>query len=132
MKIILVSHQGYASGMLSAAKFIIGDLPKIDYLELDNRGIAAFRQEFKKILQGILPSEKVILLSDIPSGSPGNTAFELLMDNNLDVTYLSGCNLPMILDLILTKNFESALKSGRDGLINLTSVSEKDNESEDF
>ncbi|WP_367365549.1 PTS sugar transporter subunit IIA [Pediococcus parvulus] len=132
MKIIMVSHQGFASGVLSAAKFIVGDLPKIESVELDDRGISTFRSEFQKIMKQISLSEKIVLLSDIPAGSPGNSAFELLTEAGFDTTYLSGCNLPMVLDLVLSNNIDSALKAGKGGLVDVTAIPETNDEDDDF
>lgn len=99
-RIILVSHLGLATGIKKALEFIVGEQPQLHAIELDEAGI----EQFKKKLS-LLPKDEqfnsTILVSDIPSGSPGATAYSYFSDSG-DVRLLSGMNLPLVLDLVLS------------------------------
>ncbi|ALS00512.1 hypothetical protein ATZ33_03735 [Enterococcus silesiacus] len=99
-RIILVSHLGLATGMKKALEFIVGEQSQLHAVELDEAGI----EHFKKKLT-LLPNDgqcdSTILVSDIPSGSPGATAYSYFAESG-DVRLLSGMNLPLVLDLVLS------------------------------
>lgn len=111
MQIVLVSHTGVASGMIEAVSFIIGKSAAF-YAELDEHGIEKFKSNVIKIVSELDKKDDVILVSDIPAGSPGNTAFSILESNGLNVKYISGMNLGMLLELFLGKNVEKSIAAG--------------------
>lgn len=103
-RIILVSHLGLATGMKKALEFIVGEQPQLHAVELDEEGI----EHFKKKLS-LLPNDSqfksTIIVSDIPSGSPGATAYSYFAESG-DVRLVSGMNLPLVLDLVLSSELK--------------------------
>jgi len=112
MQLILVSHTGVATGMQKAAKFIAGTNGNSICVELDEHGIENFKQRFEKMVESLDKQETVRLVSDIPAGSPGNNGLAILKRAGCKVEYLSGMNLGMILDLILSDSATTALDAG--------------------
>ncbi|KRO00873.1 PTS sugar transporter subunit IIA [Companilactobacillus kimchiensis] len=108
MKLLLVSHLGLASGMIKAAQFIAGKQGNENHIELDERGIESFKKRFNEVIETFDKNEQIVLVSDIPAGSPGNTALEALMKSDFKFEYLSGMNLGMILDILLSGNAAGA------------------------
>ncbi len=45
----------------------------------------------------------MIIVCDIPSGSPGTNAYDILVQTGMEVEMLSGMNLAMLLDMILMR-----------------------------
>jgi PTS system mannose-specific IIA component len=57
----------------------------------------------------------MLIVCDIPAGSPGTTAYEVLAQTNLEVEMVSGMNLEMLLELVLMregKEFQQLLTDG--------------------
>ncbi|MGX7263609.1 PTS sugar transporter subunit IIA [Enterococcus crotali] len=99
-RIILVSHLGLATGMKKALEFIVGQQPQISAVELDERGIEQFKENLRA-LQSEQNTGTTIIVSDIPAGSPGATAYSIFSEIG-ETRLLSGMNLPLILDLVLS------------------------------
>ena len=81
MKLLLISHQGAASGMKTAAKLIAGDMADaIDTIELTaEAGIEAFTQELDAYLKGWQNAEEpAVIFADLKGGTPYNKAEILL------------------------------------------------------
>ncbi|MFC6295872.1 PTS sugar transporter subunit IIA [Lactiplantibacillus daoliensis] len=132
MQLILVSHPGVASGMQKAANFIAGTTGNSVCVELDEHGIEDFKQRVKTVIDQLDKREPVRLISDIPAGSPGNTALALLKQQDFNVDYLSGMNLGMILDLILSESVDSALAAGKSSIQQFDEDTGPETEEEDF
>lgn len=99
-RIILVSHLGLATGMKNALEFIVGEQPQLYAVELDEEGIEQFKKKLS-LLQHEIKATNTIIVSDIPSGSPGATAYSYFAETS-NVHLLSGMNLPLVLDLVLS------------------------------
>jgi mannose/fructose-specific phosphotransferase system component IIA len=57
----------------------------------------------------------MLIVCDIPAGSHGTTAYEVLAQTNLEVEMVSGMNLAMLLELVLMregKEFQQLLTDG--------------------
>lgn len=96
---LFVSHKGLATGMVEGFHFIVVNKPNIDVLELGEKGIADFQRRLAQFADQLDQTKPVLLLSDVPFGSPGNTAYAYLTKAKFDVTYLSGVNLPLLLEI---------------------------------
>lgn len=130
-RVILVSHLGLASGMKQALEFIVGPQDELYAVELDEKGIETFRQKLAIFVKS--PFEgTTIIVSDIPAGSPGATAYSLLSGHG-DVRLISGMNLPLILDLVLSstvkeigKLIPEAIASAKETLQEYSILSEEE------
>lgn len=116
MKLLLVSHKGLASGMLTAAKFVAGDIAEADVLEMGDAGLLEFQKELDTLIQTYSKDIPILLVSDIPAGSAGNTAFAKLKTCGFDITYVSGMNLAFLLEFLLSGDLAQALNSGHAAL----------------
>lgn len=99
-RIILVSHLGLATGMKKALEFIVGEQSQLYAVELDEQGIEHFKEKLR-FLENENKVDHTIIVSDIPSGSPGATAYSFFAETG-SVRLLSGMNLPLVLDLVLS------------------------------
>lgn len=105
MKMLLISHQGAASGMKAAAKLIAGDMAdSIAAIELTaDAGIEAFTQELDAYLSGWKDTqESAVIFADLKGGTPYNKAEILLAQYGMKdrVKVISGMNLTMVVECL--------------------------------
>jgi mannose/fructose-specific phosphotransferase system component IIA len=132
MQLLMVSHKGLASGMLSAAQFVAGDVVKADVLEMDDAGLADYQKRLAQVLDSYTQSEPVTLLSDIPAGSAGSAAYAALQSGGFNVTYVSGINLAFLLEFVLTGDLEQAVQAGKQALAIVSDTGNDGADDEDF
>ncbi|KRL85809.1 hypothetical protein FC50_GL001200 [Lacticaseibacillus pantheris DSM 15945 = JCM 12539 = NBRC 106106] len=132
MQLLMVSHKGLASGMLSAAQFVAGDVVKADVLEMDDAGLADYQIRLARVLDSYSRSEPVTLLSDIPAGSAGSAAYAALQSGGFNVTYVSGINLAFLLEFVLTGDLEQAVQAGKQALAIVSDTGNDGADDEDF
>lgn len=142
MKLLLISHQGAASGMKAAAKLIAGDMADaIDTIELTaEAGIEAFTQELDAYLKGWQNAEEpAVIFADLKGGTPYNKAEILLAQYEMKdrVKVISGMNLTMVVECLFQEIPQwnpqilgEILTTGKDG-IDCMELSAASTESED-
>lgn len=129
-QILLISHGGFASGARQATELILGAQPNLHVVELDGeKGIAVFKQELRDKITALSTVESnIIILSDLKSGSPYNSAMEVIVSNNLwdNITLLSGMNLNLILEITMAidenhtpASLNEIITTARDGIYHL-------------
>lgn len=129
-QILLISHGGFASGARQATELILGAQPNLHVVELDGeKGIAVFKQELRDKITVLSTAESnIIILSDLKSGSPYNSAMEVIVSNNLwdNITLLSGMNLNLILEITMAidenhtpASLNEIITTARDGIYHL-------------
>ncbi|MBF0796674.1 hypothetical protein IR166_12585 [Enterococcus faecalis] len=134
--VLLVSHSKLADGMKDAVEFVAGEQNYLFSLGLEEDGVASYRTELEKLAEN-LPKKvkKMIIVCDIPSGSPGANAADVFLQSGLEVEILSGMNLAMLLEMILTregKKFQQLLtdgiKAGKQSIDRMDFSPERDDE----
>ncbi|MFD1899458.1 PTS sugar transporter subunit IIA [Enterococcus termitis] len=130
-RIILVSHFGLASGIKKALEFIVGVQKEVYTIELDEEGIEAFKEKCRLLSKDSFEGTTIIV-SDLPAGSPGATAFSLLNGTG-DVRLISGMNLPLLLDLVLSSSVKTidalipeAISSAKEAIQDYTIVTNEE------
>jgi len=105
INILLISHEGYASGSKKAVELIIGKQTNLYHHELNGeKGIDIFKTELnQKIIDLTNKNTALIILSDLKNGTPYNCALAFIAINKLwhQVHLLTGMNLNLILETIL-------------------------------
>lgn len=138
-KIILASHGEMSKGLLNSVEMIVGDLAK------DIQTFSLYPGEspndfFKTIEVDVQKdsNEQFIILCDIKGGSVHTTLSKLAVYPNVIV--LSGMNMNLLLDLILTyqnglqdSDYEKLIDSAKEGITLLSNqLSLADSEDDDF
>lgn len=129
-QLLLISHEGYASGARQATELILGPQSNLHVLELDGqKGIEKFKEELtEKIITLNTKKEKIVILSDLKNGSPYNITMEIIAKENLwdNVTLLSGTNLNLILEIVMVADdvitpaiLDEIMKTACDGIHHL-------------
>jgi len=94
--IIICGHGQFATGIYSSMKLITGkqeNIVTIDFTE--SMGAQKLEDKLKKAIENLKRLEEIVILTDIPGGTPFNKA-ALFSDKNIKV--ISGTNLPALLE----------------------------------
>ena len=94
---ILVSgHIHYATGMQSAVEAIVGKQNAIEFIDfVPSITTEELEQLMHQSIARINTGDGVLILTDVPGGSPCNRAISIMLQRN-DIKVIAGCNLPMI------------------------------------
>lgn len=128
VRIIVVAHGEFATGILTSLRLIAGDTPDVHAINFED-GMSA--QELReRIEQNISPDTNNLVLTDLLGGTPFKVSTEVstqLPDNK--VVVLSGLNLAILLDASfsrLTYDFDALISKlvrvGQEGIIDSLSL----------
>ncbi|HEM2745015.1 TPA: PTS sugar transporter subunit IIA [Streptococcus suis] len=138
IKVIVVAHGQFASGILTSLKLIAGEVENIEAIDF-SEGMSA--QELKaRIKAAILDEREVLILTDLLGGTPFKVSVELAAEQKeQNVVVLSGLNLAMILEANfsrLTDDLEQLvgklITTSKDGIVDLVSLLAEDNHDEEL
>lgn len=138
IKVIVVAHGQFASGILTSLKLIAGEVENIEAIDF-SEGMSA--QELKaRIKSAILGKREVLILTDLLGGTPFKVSVELATEQKeQNVVVLSGLNLAMILEANfsrLTDDLEQLvgklITTSKDGIVDSVSLLAEDNHDEEL
>lgn len=98
MELLIATHEGLASGLISAHDMLAGKNDQIASIELTDTGIRDFKERFAQIMQRYQAGQ-VLILTDLKNGTPHLIAEEYERQHPDSVRVVSGVNLPMVLEL---------------------------------
>ncbi|MGN1272403.1 MAG: PTS sugar transporter subunit IIA [Lactobacillus sp.] len=98
MELLIATHEGLASGLVSAHDMLAGKNDQIMTIELNDSGIRDFRKRFAQLMDRH-QSGRVLILTDLRNGTPHLVAKEYEEAHPDSVRVVSGVNLPMVLEL---------------------------------
>lgn len=94
--IVVSGHINFATGMQSAVKAITGEQEQMAYIDfVETMSTDQLEEELRQAVKEVDSGEGVLILTDVPGGSPSNRASALLMESQ-NVEMIAGANLPMI------------------------------------
>lgn len=104
--VLLISHDGLASGAKKATELILGEeRGDIAIIELTGDvGIDNFKQELnEKIRELIKDNSTLVIIADLKNGTPYNCALSIIASNNLwgNIFLFSGLNLNLVLETVM-------------------------------
>ncbi|MBO0411782.1 hypothetical protein JZO81_11970 [Enterococcus hulanensis] len=134
--VLLVSHSKLAHGMKAAVEFVAGEQKHLFSIGLEEAGVATYRAELEKLAGSLLTEIKqMLIVCDIPAGSPGTNAYDVFAQTELEVEMLSGMNLAMLLDMILMRDgkefqqlISDGIKAGKESIDRMDFSDEDENE----
>ena len=140
--IVVTGHGLFAEGMHSSAKMIAGENENIKYVCFeDGMGLEELGEKLSAAYNELAGNDGIVVLSDLPGGSPFKTAVECSMAHpDKQIIVLSGTNLPMIITASTMLSFESdpmaladeLMFEGKDNVVRFEmAVREEENEDED-
>ena len=125
--IVVTGHGLFAEGMHSSAKMIAGENDHIKYVCFEEgMGLEDLAEKLNAAYNELSDCEGIVVLSDLPGGSPFRTAVESAMTlPDKKIIVLSGTNLPMIITAATMASFsddaeamaEELLFEGKDNVV---------------
>ena len=101
INIIVVSHGNLADALIETARMVAGTVDSVYAVSLlPNDTPDIFSNKLNSILS-VLQERETLILIDMFSGTPSNIAAGLVLNENIEC--VTGVNLPMLLEAILTR-----------------------------
>lgn len=128
MKLLLISHGGFANGLLSSYEMIAGRNKNITAISLTDDGIGDFSANLQYYLAKN-NDENILILCDVKGGSPFNQAYQQYLTNPNKIRIITGMNLPMLIEIGLNmldeENLDHLFDLGiKTGIISIEGVVE--------
>ncbi len=130
--IVLVSHGEMATGMVDAARMIVGELERLLTISLNEMDdVEGLMERVAAAVEEVDNGDGVLLLVDAFGASPFNACARLAMQRkNLEV--ITGMNLPMLLELAVQRDGQTleglvqiALEAGKSSIRTLSETLNK-------
>jgi PTS system mannose-specific IIA component len=121
--IVLVSHGSLASGMLDAARMIVGNLEAVAVVGLfESEAVEDLMGKIEAALAQVEQGEGTLILVDAFGASPFNASARLALERK-NIEVVTGMNLPMLLELAVQREgrdlagvAQLALQTGTSGI----------------
>ena len=106
--IVVTGHGLFAEGMHSSAVMIAGENENIKYVCFkEGMGLEELSEQLSAAYNELAACDGIVVLSDLPGGSPFKTAVECSMAHpDKKIVVLAGTNLPMIITASTMLSFE--------------------------
>lgn len=98
MNILLTSHGSLCTGLLDAFQMFASGVAHVRAVSLTDTGIDDFRNRLTACVSELLASGDVLIMSDLPGGTPYNESYVLFLTNPEHIRLVSGANFPMLLE----------------------------------
>ncbi len=101
--LLFVSHGTLASGMAQALSMLVGE--REDVLQVafqDGMGLPEFQKNIETVIQPIQPTDELIVMADLVSGSPLTTTMAAISEKLglTNVRAIGGMSLPMAITAV--------------------------------
>ena len=100
--ILMVTHAELSKGYFSAMELIL-DINEEDMETVSfeaGEALDTFSEKLAEIIEKKYKDRKIIILLDLPGGTPANMALPFLSDSR---KLIAGINLPLVLELMIAK-----------------------------
>ena len=123
INLILISHGAFAAGIREAAEMILGEQDRLAVFGLyPGDTVETFSTKLEKAIDDFGDPANTLLLADLPSGTPSNTAMMMVLKRGVHA--IAGCNLPALLEILtlraevsMEELISSAMEAAREGII---------------
>ena len=117
--LVVTGHGLFAEGMHSSAVMIAGENENIKYVCFkEGMGLEELSEQLSAAYTELAACDGIVVLSDLPGGSPFKTAVEVSMNHpDKQIVVLAGTNLPMIITASTMLSFESDPQALADELL---------------
>lgn len=131
ISIIVFTHGPLSGALVESSKIILGEFDNVTTFSLySGDNISQISEDVEQAISEKASNSNVLLLTDIPGGSPTNISAAVLQ--NADFECLTGVNLAMLLEAILLKGTVSDFKeyvsqveeAGKNGILDLKKLIE--------
>lgn len=100
-KLLLVSHGNIAAELVRVASMILDEMPAIAVISMrEFQNVQTLEKQLKSALRE-LGEGPVLVMADILGGTPANATIQVMTQRD-NLVLLSGLNLPMLLEFVLS------------------------------
>ena len=138
--IIISGHGNFGTGLQSSLKLIAGGPANVEYVDfLETDSTESLKEKYKIALNNLNGCNDILDLTDLAGGSPFKTLVELNTEVEQSIQVVGGTNLPMALEITMTKDIiddlsslaDSALEVGKSGVVKFELIAHEEIECED-
>lgn len=138
--LIISGHGNFATGLHSSLKLIAGEPINVEYIDFEETdSIETLKEKYYTSLKALDNCDSILALTDLAGGSPFKTLVEVKTEIEKPMEVIGGTNLPMALEISMTKDIlddlsslsESALEIGKSGVVKFEFIIHEDAECED-
>ena len=97
--LLVTGHGHFATGLNSSLELIAGAQPNVALVDFEaDHSIEVLKENLTKALDSLKEYDGVLVLSDLPGGSPFKTAVELKFERpDQAIEVIAGTNLPLLI-----------------------------------
>lgn len=138
--LIISGHGNFASGLRTSIKLIAGEPCNVEYVDFEETdSTETLKEKYYASLKNLNNCDAILALSDLAGGSPFKTLVEVKTEIEKPMEVVGGTNLPMALEISMTKDIiddvpslsESAIEVGKSGVVKFEFIVHEDIECED-
>ena len=138
--LIISGHGHFASGLHTSLNLIAGEPSNVEFVDFEeNDTIETLKEKYYNSLKNLSECDGILALSDLAGGSPFKTLVEVKTEIEKPMEVIGGTNLPMLLEISMTKDIfedlssltDSALEVGRNGVVKFELIVREEVECED-
>lgn len=110
--LLVTGHGHFATGLGSSLELIAGKQPNVALVDFEaDHSIEILKDNLAKALDSLKEYDGVLVLSDLPGGSPFKTSVELKFERqDQAIEVIAGTNLPLLIaSSTMTSVFETPL-----------------------
>jgi len=112
LALLITGHGHFATGMYSSLELIAGAQTNVAYVDFESEhSVEVLKENLTKAFDSLKEYDGVLVLSDLPGGSPFKTAVELKFERpDQVIEVISGTNLPLLVaSATMTSVFDNPL-----------------------
>lgn len=139
--LLVTGHGHFATGLNSSLELIAGAQPNVALVDFEaDHSIETLKENLTKAFDSLKEYDGVLVLSDLPGGSPFKTAVELKYERpDQAIEVIAGTNLPLLIaSSTMTSVFENPLDlaeamipEGKDSIVRFELAVKADEEDEE-
>jgi Phosphotransferase system, mannose/fructose-specific component IIA len=126
--VLIATHGELADGLRSASNLIVGEQEQLDTIGLfEGNDFDVFKDSIKEKMLALDTGDGVLVFVDLLAATPYNaSAFTTQeLKEQMKVRVVAGTNLPMVLETLMTRTFETdldvlykgAISEGKEGIV---------------
>lgn len=138
--LIVTGHGKFASGFEASLELLAGGTNGVIFVDFDGESGDALKEKLAEAMDSMKERAGVLVLTDLPGGTPYNKSVELKMERtNQVIEVMAGTNLPLLLSCaMMLETFETPMElaqgmilDAKDSLV-IFELEESTNDGDDF
>lgn len=138
--LVVTGHGHFAEGLHTSVRMIAGENENVRYVNFeDGMSTETLAEKLNEAFDQLSACEGIVVLSDLPGGSPFKTAVECSVVRSQKIEVIAGTNLPMIVAAVTMIGFsedptalaEDLIFEAKDSIVRFELIGRSDEENEE-